>query len=220
MDREQLKRRAAQAALEYVRTGMVVGVGTGTTAGHFIDLLAGIRDRVAGAAASSEDTARKLAERGIAVVDMADVRSLPLYVDGADEVDPSLRLIKGGGGALTREKVLASAADVFVCIVDEAKLVPRLGAFPLPLEVLRLARGVVSAAIERLGGRPEERPGFITDNGNIILDVHGLDLSAPEERERELAALPGVVDCGIFAARRADVVISAGANGVRTMQRA
>lgn len=218
VDREQLKRQAAAAALEYVRPGMVVGVGTGTTAGHFIDLLAGIGERLAGTVASSEDTARKLAERGIPVLDMGDIRGLPLYVDGADEVDPRLRLIKGGGGALTREKIVASAAELFVCIVDEAKLVPRLGAFPLPLEVLPMARGVVSAAVEGLGGRPQVRNGFVTDNGNLILDVHDLDLSEPEERERQLDALPGVVECGIFAARRADVVISAGAGGVRAVE--
>lgn len=218
VDREQLKRRAAEAALEYVRPGMVVGVGTGTTAGHFIDLLAGIRERLAGTVASSEDTARKLAERGIAVLDMGAIRELPLYVDGADEVDPQLRLIKGGGGALTREKIVAGAAELFVCIVDEVKLVPRLGAFPLPLEVLPPARSVVSAAVERLGGRPQVREGFVTDNGNLILDVPGLDLSEPEERERQLDALPGVVECGIFAARRADVVLSAGDGGVRVVE--
>lgn len=219
MDRDLLKRKAAEAAVGYVRPGMLVGVGTGTTAVHFIDLLRGIRERLAGAVASSEDTARRLRAAGIEVVDMAAVDSLPLYVDGADEVDPQLRLIKGGGGALTREKILASAADVFVCIVDEVKLVERLGAFPLPLEVLPPARGVVSATIARLGGRAQQRPGLVTDNGNVILDVRGLDLSDPERLERELDAVPGVVECGIFALRPADVVLSAGPRGVRVIER-
>jgi ribose 5-phosphate isomerase A len=219
MDREQLKRRAAEAALEYVRPGMVVGVGTGSTATHFIDLLAGRRDAIVGTVASSVDTAAKLAARAIPVLDMADIDVLPLYVDGADEVDPQLRLIKGGGGALTREKILASAAEVFVCIVDRVKLVPQLGAFPLPLEVVPLARSVVSAAITRLGGRPEPRAGFITDNGSIILDVRGLDLSDPERVERELDAIPGVVECGIFALRPADIVLSAAADGVERIER-
>jgi ribose 5-phosphate isomerase A len=215
---DRSKQAAAEAALEYVRPGMTVGVGTGSTAAWFVAALARRRDEIVAAVASSEATAASLRAAGIAVVDLAAVRSVPLYVDGADEVDPELRLIKGGGGAHTREKAVATAADLFVCIIDETKLAERLGGVPVPVEVLPDAATDIAARLIALGGTPAVRSGFVTDGGNAIFDVTGLDLSYPEGLEAAIDAIPGVVENGIFARRRADVVLVGAPEGVRVLR--
>ena len=215
MNQDQMKKAAAEAAIAYVEPGMVVGVGTGSTANHFIDLLAEIRDRIDGTVASSEASAQRLRGHGIQVMDLNTAGQLPLYVDGADESNHELHLIKGGGGALTREKIVAAASDRFVCIADESKLVDVLGAFPLPVEVIPMARAYVVRELVRLGGQPVLREGFITDNGNVILDVHNLQISDPTDMERRINQLAGVVTVGIFAQRPADVLILGGPDGVR-----
>ena len=218
MTLDDMKRASAKAALEYVPTGATIGVGTGSTAEFFIEELAARPGLIAAAVASSEASAAALRAVGIRVLDPAAAPyPLPLYVDGADEVDPELRLIKGGGGAHTREKVLATAAELFVCIVDESKLVERLGRAPVPLEVVPMARPLVARRLTALGATVAERVGFATDNGNAVLDAMGLDLSDPEGLEVELDAIPGVVECGIFARRRADVVLVGAAAGVRRL---
>jgi ribose 5-phosphate isomerase A len=214
-DRE--KRLVAEAALAEVQPGSLLGVGTGSTANHFIDGLGRGGVEIEAAVASSLATAERLAARGVRVVELAEVERLPLYVDGADEVDPGRNLIKGGGGALTREKIVAAASERFVCIVDDSKLVERLGAFPLPVVVLALARRPLAAELERLGGRSVERAGFVTDNGHIILDVHDLRIEDPAALEGGLNQLAGVVTNGLFARRGADLVLSAGADGVRRL---
>jgi ribose 5-phosphate isomerase A len=220
MDRDDMKRAAAAAAIDHVTPGTTIGVGTGSTAGFFIEALAARPNLVVAAVASSEATARALRAAGIRALDLtAAPYPLPLYVDGADEVDAELRLIKGGGGAHTREKVLATAAGLFVCIVDETKLVERLGRAPVPLEVVPWAAAFVADRVSALGGRSAVRPGFISDNGNAVLDAVELDLSDPEGLELELDAIPGVVECGIFARRRADVVLVGSAAGVRRLSR-
>lgn len=218
MTLDDMKRASAKAALEYVPTGATIGVGTGSTAELFIEELAARPGLIAAAVASSEASAAALRAVGIRVLDPAAAPyPLPLYVDGADEVDPELRLIKGGGGAHTREKVLATAAELFVCIVDESKLVERLGRAPVPLEVVPMARPLVARRLTALGATVAERVGFATDNGNAVLDAMGLDLSDPEGLEVELDAIPGVVECGIFARRCADVVLVGAAAGVRRL---
>ena len=224
MTRDEQKRAVAAAAMAYVTPGMTVGVGTGSTAARFIEELAARPDLVAAAVASSEASAAALRAAGIRVVGLDEAPSLPLYVDGADQVDPELRLIKGAGGALAREKVVASAAELFVCIVDETKLVKRLGAAgdagappPVPLAVLPMAAAPVAERVRALGGSPVARAGYVADDGLAILDVAGLDLSDPERVEAELQAIPGVVECGIFARRRADVVLAGAGAGVRTI---
>ena len=218
MTLDDMKRASANAALEYVPTGATIGVGTGSTAEFFIEELAARPGLIAAAVASSEASAAALRAAGIRVLDPAAAPyPLPLYVDGADEVDPELRLIKGGGGAQTREKVLATAAELFVCIVDDTKLVERLGRAPVPLEVMPWAAAFVAERVAALGGRTAARPGFLTDNGNAVLDAMGLDLLDPEGLEVELDAIPGVVECGIFARRRADVVLVGTAGGVRRL---
>jgi len=200
------KQRAAEAALAHVSEGTVVGVGTGSTVAHFIDGLAG--RRVAGAVASSEATAARLRARGIAVLDLNETGPLPLYVDGADACDRRRRLVKGGGAALTREKIVAAASERFVCIIDPSKRVEQLGEVPLPLEVIPMARALVARAIAATtGGRPVWREGVVTDNGGWILDVHGLTITAPEELEAALNQIAGVVSVGLFARRPADLVI-------------
>lgn len=206
-DASRQKQLAAEAAVDELVPGAVVAVGTGSTANRFIDLLAPIRHRFDGALASSEATARRLRDHGIELRDPAEVGRVPVYVDGADEVDPRLRLVKGGGGALTREKVLAASADRFVCIVDASKRVDVLGRFPVPLEVIPMASAHVAREVEALGGRPRPRDGFVTDNGNCILDVHGWSIREPEELERRLDGIAGLVSNGLFAIRPADVVL-------------
>ena len=215
MTQDELKRAAAEAALEFVRDGSIVGVGTGSTANFFIDGLARMKERIRGAVASSEASAHRLAAHGIALFDLNDVTTLPVYVDGADEIDASLAMIKGGGGALTREKIVAAVAERFVCICDASKQVEALGRFPLPVEVIPMARAQVTRALAALGGRPLLREGFITDNGNIIIDVHGLQIARPVEFESTLNQLVGVVTNGLFARRGANTLLLATPDGVR-----
>ncbi len=207
MNQDTLKQRSAQAALAFVEDGMTVGVGTGSTVAFFIDALAAIKGRIDGAVSSSEQSTQRLRSHGIPVFDLNAVGPLALYVDGADECDPRNCLIKGGGGALTREKIIAQASERFVCIIDSGKQVATLGAFPLPVEVIPMARSAVAREIQRLGGRPVWREGVVTDNGNWILDIHGLRIDDPLAVEREYNQIPGVVTVGLFARRPADVVI-------------
>ena len=215
MNADEKKKAAAAAALEFVEADMVVGVGTGSTANHFIDLLAKMKGKIDGAVASSKATEARLKQAGIAVLDPNAAGDLPLYVDGADEATEQRHLIKGGGGALTREKIVAATAERFVCIVDDSKLVGRLGKFPLPIEVIPMARSYVARQIVLLGGQPAWRQGFVTDNGNVILDVHNLDILNPVELESKLDHIAGVVSNGLFARRPADVLLVAGDGGVR-----
>ena len=219
MNQDDKKRAVARAALEFVVPGELVGVGTGSTADAFTDELAGIKGRIDGAVASSQATAARLAGHGIRVVDLNAAGELPVYVDGADEATRHRHLVKGGGGALTREKIVAAAARTFVCIVDDSKIVDRLGRFPVPIEVVPMARSLVARALVRLGGRPERREGFVTDNGNEILDVHGLDILDPPALESELNQIAGVVTNGLFARRGADVVLVGTARGVERIGR-
>ena len=215
MNADEKKKAAAAAALEFVEADMVVGVGTGSTANHFIDLLAKMKGKIDGAVASSKATEARLKQAGIAVLDPNAAGDLPLYVDGADEATEQRHLIKGGGGALTREKIVAATAERFVCIVDDSKLVGRLGKFPLPIEVIPMARSYVARQIVLLGGQPAWRQGFVTDNGNVILDVHNLDILNPVELESKLDHIAGVVSNGLFARRPADVLLIATDSGVR-----
>jgi ribose 5-phosphate isomerase A len=218
MTQDAYKKAAAEAALAYVEPGMIVGIGTGSTANHFIDLLAAGGIAIEGTVASSEASAERLRGHGLRVLDLDEAGTLGLYVDGADEANRALELIKGGGGALTREKIVAEASEKFVCIADDSKLVETLGAFPLPVEVIPMARGLVTRRLSALGGEPRLREGFVTDNGNLILDVHGLTIAAPGELESEINQIPGVVTVGIFAQRGADVLILGGAGGVETLR--
>ncbi len=207
----EAKRLAAEKAIEYVEDGMIVGVGTGSTVAYFIDALARIQHRIKGAVSSSEQSTARLKQHGIEVIELNHTGTLSLYVDGADECDPGKCLIKGGGAALTREKIIAEASERFVCIVDPSKQVPVLGRFPLPMEVIPMARSLVARQIRDMtGGQPTWREGVVTDNGNQILDIHNLQITDPEKLERELNQLPGVVCVGLFARRRADVVIVGG----------
>jgi ribose 5-phosphate isomerase A len=219
VDADAKKKAAALAALEYVEDGMMIGVGTGSTVNHFIAALAARRHRIAGAVSSSEASTRLLREAGIEVVSLNDAGDLPLYVDGADEATRHLHLTKGGGGALTREKIVAAASRRFVCIVDDAKLVPLLGRFPLPVEVIPMARSLVARRLAAQGGQPVWRAGFRTDNGNEILDVHNLRITDPVALETEIGLLAGVVEVGLFARRGADVLLVAGDGGVQTLRR-
>lgn len=219
MTQDELKQQAALRALDYVIDGSIVGVGTGSTANFFIDGLAGMKDRIVGAVASSEVSARRLASHGIRLFDMNDVDDIPVYVDGADEIDGGLAMIKGGGGAQTREKIVAAVARKFVCICDASKRVERLGRFPLPVEVIPMARAQVARELARLGGRPVLREGFITDNGNLILDVHGLSITDPAALEATIDGIVGVVTNGLFAKRGADVLLLATAGGVVKFER-
>jgi len=214
VDQDSKKQAVARAALAYVGDGDVVGVGTGSTAERFIDALAEQRRRIAGTVASSERSAARLRAHGIAVLELNEVAVLPVYVDGADEATRAGHLIKGGGGALTREKIVADAARRFVCVVDDTKIVTRLGAFPLPVEVIPMARAQVARKLAALGGRAVLREGFVTDNGNQILDVHGLAIADPAALESELDHLVGVVCNGLFARRGADVLLVGGDSGV------
>ena len=219
MDADSKKKAAALAALEYVEDGMLVGVGTGSTVNHFIAALAARRHRIAGAVSSSEASTRLLRAAGIEVIALNDAGDLALYVDGADEATRHLDLIKGGGGALTREKIVAAASRRFVCIVDDTKLVPVLGRFPLPVEVIPMARSLVARRLVGLGGQPVLRQGFTTDNGNEILDVHNLKIEDPAALEAQIGLLTGVVEVGLFARRGADILLIAGDGGVQTLKR-
>lgn len=217
MNQDDKKRAVARAALAYVEDNCFIGVGTGSTANHFIDALAGLKARIDGAVASSEATAARLRAHGIPVLELNAAGELAVYVDGADEATRHGHLVKGGGGALTREKIVAAASRRFVCIIDDSKLVPRLGAFPLPVEVIPMARSYVARELVRLGGTPEWREGYVTDNGNLILDVHGLDIREPTRLESEMNHIAGVVTNGLFARRPADVLLVAREGGVEML---
>lgn len=221
MTADELKIAVARAALPHVIEGDLLGVGTGSTANHFIDLLASEKIGIAGAIASSEASASRLRSHGITVLTLDEViasgRRIPVYVNGADEIDPGLNLIKGGGGALTREKIVAAASDCFVCIADHSKCVEVLGRFPLPVEVIPMAAALVARELRRLGGIPKVREGFVTDNGNLILDVAGLKITDPAAFESELDHLTGTVTNGLFARRRADVALVSSPEGVQNL---
>jgi ribose 5-phosphate isomerase A len=219
MTQDELKQASARAAMHYVVEGAIIGVGTGSTANYFIDELGRIKDRIRGAVASSEASAKRLAGHGIPVLDLNDVEDIPVYVDGADEITHEGAMIKGGGGALTREKIVAAVAKKFVCVADETKLVARLGKFPLPVEVIPMAREYVARELKALGGKPQLRQGFTTDNGNIILDVHELAIDDPAGLEAQINHIVGVVTNGLFARRGADVLLLATAGGVKTISR-
>lgn len=217
MTQDTLKKAAAEAALAYVQVGAIVGIGTGSTANFFIDALAGIKHKIEGTVASSVTTAERLKQHGIPVLDLNSVDEMALYVDGADEANNYLQLIKGGGGALTREKIVAAVAKQFICIADQSKLVDMLGAFPLPIEVIPMARSYVARQVVKLGGQPALRQGFTTDNGNVIIDARNLKIMDAAKLEAELNNIPGVVTNGIFALRPADVLILGTPQGVRTL---
>ncbi|MCB1827211.1 MAG: ribose-5-phosphate isomerase RpiA [Coxiellaceae bacterium] len=214
---EELKKEAAIAAMQYVKEDTVVGVGTGSTVNFFIDELAKIKHKIEGAVASSKATEVQLKSKGIPVCDLNSVNHIPVYVDGADEFNDYLYLVKGGGGALTREKIVAAASDTFICIVDESKKVDVLGKFPLPVEVIPMARSFVAREMVKLGGDPEYREGYVTDNGNVILDVYNLNILDPIALEEQINHIAGVVSNGIFAKRHADKVLMATPNGIATI---
>jgi ribose 5-phosphate isomerase A len=217
---DDLKRAVARAAVRFVPDGEVIGVGTGSTADFFIDELGRIGNRIAGAVPSSERSATRLAHHGIRLFDLNDVATLSVYVDGADEIDAGFSMIKGGGGALTREKIVAAVARRFVCIADHTKLVARLGRFPLPVEVIPMARSHAMRELAKLGGTPRVREGFVTDNGNVIVDVHGFEITDPVAVERAVNDIVGVVTNGLFAMRGADVLLLGTPDGVRETRRA
>ena len=218
MNADELKRQAALAAIELLPSGGVIGVGTGSTVNHFIDALAAIKGRFEGAVSSSEASTERMKKLGIPVLDLNATGGLEVYVDGADESNRQLHLIKGGGGALTREKIVAAASKQFICIADESKLVDVLGKFPLPVEVIPMARSYVARELTALGGNPVLRERFVTDNGNVILDVHGLAIMEPMKLETQINQIAGVVTVGLFAHRPADVLILGTADGPRTIE--
>ncbi|MDR0219389.1 MAG: ribose-5-phosphate isomerase RpiA [Enterobacteriaceae bacterium] len=217
MTQDELKKAVGWAALEYVTPGTIVGVGTGSTASHFIDALGTMKDQIEGAVSSSEASTEKLKSLGIPVFDCNEVDSLGIYVDGADEINAHKQMIKGGGAALTREKIIAAIAKKFICIIDESKQVDVLGKFPLPVEVIPMARAYVARELVKLGGTPVYRQNVVTDNGNVILDVHNLAIVNAIELENRINAIAGVVTVGLFANRGADVVLVGTANGVKTV---
>ncbi|MCF8197380.1 MAG: ribose-5-phosphate isomerase RpiA [Sulfuritalea sp.] len=223
MTQDDLKQAVASAARDYViehlPPGAILGVGTGSTANFFIDEIAGIKDRIGGTVASSEATARRLAGHGLRVLDLNEIDAMGIYVDGADEIDASMAMIKGGGGALTREKIVAAVADTFVCICDASKRVETMGKFPLPVEVIPMASAFVSRELVKLGGVPKLREGMVTDNGNVILDVHGFSITDPVGLEAQINQIVGVVTNGLFARRGADVLLLSSANGVQSFLR-
>lgn len=216
MTQDELKQAVARAAITHVPMGCIVGVGTGSTANFFIDELGKIKHKIDGAVASSEASAQRLRKHGIEVLDLNNVADLPVYVDGADEITRHLAMIKGGGGALTREKIVAACARQFICVADQTKLVDVLGKFPLPVEVIPMARSYIARELVKLGGQPKLREGFTTDNGNVILDVHGLNILDPVALESEINQLTGVVTNGLFARRGADVLLLGTEHGVET----
>ena len=215
---DELKQAVAKKAVEYVKEG-IIGVGTGSTANYFIDELAKVKHKIDGAVASSEATAQRLRSHGIEVFDLNNVDSMDIYVDGADEITEHMHMLKGGGGALTREKIVAAVAKTFICIADGSKLVPVLGGFPLPVEVIPMARSHVARELVKLGGDPVYREGVLTDNGNIIIDVHNMSITNPVELEAQINAIVGVVTNGLFAARPADLLLLGTAEGVKTLTR-
>ncbi len=217
MSQDDLKQQAAKAALDYVTHNAIVGVGTGSTANFFIAELARIKHKIDGCVASSEKTAALLKQAGIHVFDLNSVHDLPIYVDGADEITEHMHMIKGGGGALTREKIVAAVATKFICIADQSKLVNVLGKFPVPVEVIPMARSYVGREMVRLGGSPALRENFNTDNGNLIIDVYDFKISNPVELESTINQISGVVSCGLFARRPADVLLLGTPNGLRTL---
>lgn len=218
MDQNQLKKLVAEAALKFVPDDCVVGVGSGSTVNCFIDALAGMKGRIDGAVAASEASAQRLKQHGIRVYDLNAVDKIPVYIDGADEINHYLQMIKGGGAALTREKIVSSVAEQFICIADASKLVDILGKFPLPVEVVPMARSHVARELVKLGGNPVWREGVVTDNGNWILDVHGMSITEPAKMESEINQIVGVVTNGLFARRRADVLLLGTASGVKEMR--
>ncbi len=215
---EERKKLAAEAAMEYVQAGEIIGVGTGSTVNYFIDLLADVKNRIDGAVSSSVGSTKRMEAHGIKVHDLNEVNGISVYVDGADEVTHNLHLIKGGGGALTREKIIAAASEKFVCIADDSKIVNRLGKFPLPVETISMARSMVARKLMKYGGQPVLREGFITDNGCEILDIQGLDIVDPFKMEREINQIPGIVTVGLFAERGADILLLGGENGVTQIE--
>ena len=217
MTQDEMKKNAAWAALEYIPRHTVVGVGTGSTVNHFIDALASIKNEIKGAVSSSEQSTSKLKALGIPVLDLNDVDSFSVYVDGADEINAAKHMIKGGGAALTREKIVAAVAEKFICIVDATKQVEVLGKFPLPVEVIPMASSYVARELSKLGGRPVLRQGVVTDNGNVILDVHDLHITEPTQLEQQINAIVGVVTNGIFACRAADMVLVGSAEGTKVI---
>jgi ribose 5-phosphate isomerase A len=219
MTQDELKQAVAREAIKYVVEDAVIGVGTGSTADFFIDELAGLKGRIMGAVASSEKSAQRLKAHGFRLFDLNEVNELPVYVDGADEITEHLAMIKGGGGALTREKIVAAVAKRFVCIADDSKLVPVLGKFPLPVEVIPMARAYVARQMVKLGGQPKLREGFTTDNGNVVLDVRGLSILDPVALETSINNITGVVTSGLFARRGADVLLLGSKSGVKTFAR-
>lgn len=218
MTPDEKKQLVAKAALEHVVQGTIIGVGTGSTANHFVDALAGMKNDIEGTVASSQATAERLQSHGIPVLDLNSVDEISVYVDGADESNHYLHLIKGGGGALTREKIVAAVAKRFVCIADESKLVDVLGTFPLPVEVIPMARSYVARELVKLGGTPVYREGFVTDNGNVILDVHNLQIAEPVKLEETLNHITGVVTNGLFARRPADLLMLGTDEGVKVLE--
>ena len=218
MTQDELKKAVGWAALEYVKPGTIVGVGTGSTASHFIDALATMKGQIEGAVSSSEASTAKLKSYGIPVFDCNEVDSLDIYVDGADEINHQMQMIKGGGAALTSEKIIAAVAKTFVCIVDESKQVDVLGKFPLPVEVIPMARSYVARELVKLGGLPEYRENVVTDNGNVILDVYNLTILNPIELENKINSIAGVVTVGLFANRGADIVLMGTSEGVKTIK--
>lgn len=216
MDQNQKKQQVAEAAFEYAREHKLIGVGTGSTANYFIDCLARIKHDLDGAVASSAATAQRLEQNGIRVLDLNETGGLPIYVDGADETNPHLQLIKGGGAALTREKIVAAASEQFICVIDDSKWVDTLGAFPLPVEVIPMARSYVARELVKLGGQPVWREGVTTDNGNVIIDVHNLRIAEPITLETNINHIAGVVTNGLFARRPADILLMGKDSGVET----
>lgn len=217
MTQDEMKQAVGRAALQYVQPGTIIGVGTGSTVNCFIDALASIKDQIKAAVSSSEASTLRLKALGIPVMDLNDISEFDVYIDGADEVNSALDMIKGGGAALTREKIVAAVAKRFICIVDSTKLVDVMGRFPLPVEVIPMAREYVARELRQLGGNPIYRAGVITDNGNHILDVHDLQITEPKQLEQQINNIVGVVTVGLFAARGADVVLVGSPDGVRTI---
>ncbi|KMT64591.1 ribose-5-phosphate isomerase RpiA [Catenovulum maritimum] len=217
MNQKDKKRAAAEAAIQYVEEDSIIGVGTGSTTNYFIDALAPLADKIRGAVSSSEASTERLKALGIEVFDLNQVSSYDIYVDGADEVNPQKHMIKGGGAALTREKIVAAVAKRFICITDDSKPVDVMGKFPLPVEVIPMARSYVAREIVKLGGDPVYRQGVVTDNGNVILDVHNMQITDPVSLENTLNQITGVVTNGLFAKRGADIVLVAGKDGVKTI---